>query len=253
MSIQKLPSSERPRERCLSQGATSLSLRECIAVILGTGPPRSGCLGVARMIMDQLAAGMSELEQEHAFFASLEAGAAPTSLRSIAGLGNAGQARLLAALELGRRYALFRERQKRLPEARARRSGLPEAALARIADHWRTQAREWLGFVPLFRSGRLGELCIVELGVRTHVNLDPAELFARILSLRPQGYFLFHNHPSGDPTPSAADIELTRRARQISEQLGIQLFGHGVVAGHEDRWVGSPTLSAEGSRRHPQT
>jgi DNA repair protein RadC len=100
------------------------------------------------------------------------------------------------------------------------------------------EKREWLGFVPYYRSTELGDLCVVERGVRTHVNIDPAELFARLLALRPLGYFLVHNHPSGNTTPSEQDFELTRRVGQLSKQLGIHQLGHWIVAPHEERLIG---------------
>jgi DNA repair protein RadC len=69
------------------------------------------------------------------------------------------------------------------------------------------------------------------------VNIDPAELFARVLALRPHGFYLFHNHPSGDLSPSPADIDLTRQVQRVSEQLGIRLLGHGIVSSREERWI----------------
>ena len=79
-------------------------------------------------------------------------------------------------------------------------------SVERISASLRRECQEWLGFVPVHRGGELGHFCLVERGVRTHVNIEPAELFARILALRPVGFYLFHNHPSGDLTPSEEDF-----------------------------------------------
>jgi DNA repair protein RadC len=81
---------------------------------------------------------------------------------------------------------------------------------------------------------------MVEKGARTHVNLDPAELFARILALRPRGVFLFHNHPSGILTPSQEDLDLTHTIREISEKFGIQLLGHWIVSAQSEHWITLP-------------
>jgi DNA repair protein RadC len=231
------PSSERPRERCLTQGPGCLSLRECLALILGTGPAGGqGALGLAEAVLDRNGAGLAPTDRETAFFTAMEAtSAGHAPLQGIRGLGTAGRARILAAFELGRRFAVHREDRGRNP-ARASAS-LPERACDRIPMSFRLEAQEWLGFVPLLAAGKLGDFAVAERGVRTHVNVDPAELFARILSLRPRAFFLFHNHPSGDLTPSREDEELTRRVRQVAEALGIRLLGHGIVHARRERWI----------------
>src|SRR5256885_1430953 len=101
--ISAQPQAERPRERCLRVGAQNLSLRECLALLIGSGPPGKGCLGLAADIL-QLAGADSEVEQEEIFFRGLESIAA-AQLLPLKGLGVAGRARLLAAFELARRYS----------------------------------------------------------------------------------------------------------------------------------------------------
>lgn len=238
-TIENTPPSERPRERLLSQGPRCLSLRECIAVILGSGPPGQGALGMAAAVLGRPGEGLSEGESERAFFTALEA-SAHAHLSGLAGLGDAGRSRVLAAFEIGRRYSDFRERNRtstQFSRKELERKPLPERALAQVGENWRCDSREWLGFVPLFRNGTLGQLGIVELGTRTHVNTDPAELFARILALRPSGFFLFHNHPSGDLTPSQPDVDLTQKVSRVGSSLGTRLLGHAIVGRKGERWV----------------
>lgn len=231
------PPSERPRERCLTQGARCLSLRECMALILGSGPRGVGCMGVASSILSRAGEGLPEDEQERAFFTALETSGG-AHLQGIAGLGEANQARVLAAFELGRRYANYREKNRQLePRPKGRSSSLPEEAFDRIEASWRSEPKEWLAFVPVYRTGRLGDFCLVEHGVRTHVNVDPVELFARLLALRPSGFYLFHNHPSGDLTPSPSDVDLTMKVKQMAAHFGIRLLGHGIVTTLGERWV----------------
>lgn len=237
-SISQLPLFERPRERCLGQGASSLSLRECVAVILGSGPKGKGCLGLARELVSRSGAGLSPEDEETAFFTAMESSAL-AHLQDLQGLGEAGKARLMAAFELGRRYALFCNRKKRRNRRRnhSQADRLFQRALNRVSPSLRSEPREWLGFVPLHRSDRLGELCLVEKGVRTHVNIDPAEFFARLLALRPRGFFVFHNHPSGDYLPSPEDAELTHVLNQLARQFGIALLGHAVVTAQGESWI----------------
>lgn len=243
--IQLIPAPERPRERCLERGARCLSLRECIALILGSGPPAVGSLGLASQILKRPGEGLSPTDEERAFFTALEASGA-AYLKNISGLGPAGQARLLAAFELGRRYVSFRDdNTKKKSHKKQTFSNLAAQALNQISTPYRTEPQEWLGFVPIHRSGNLGEFSVVERGVRTHVNIDPAELFARILALRPYGFFLFHNHPSGNLTPSHQDIDLTNKVREIAEQFGIQLLGHWIVTPESEQWIpNSPVVQS---------
>ena len=242
------PMAERPRERCLEAGAQSLSLRECLALILGSGPPKTGCLGLAHLLLTRVSSGLhnenvnrvSSEEVDRAFFTALEV-SGKSYLSEIPGLGPAGQAKILAAFELGRRYSLFRtqngvdanQRRKSspsiLPFPRGNIQRLTHLALQKISPRDRSEPQEWLGFVPVYRSGQVGQLCVVEKGARTHVNVDPAELFARVLALRPRSIFLFHNHPSGTLMASAEDVRLTEQVRALAQQLNIALLGHWIV------------------------
>ncbi|MCM2276654.1 MAG: hypothetical protein NDJ89_01090 [Oligoflexia bacterium] len=232
-----LPVNERPRERCLGKGPETLSLRECLTLLLSPGPPGTGGLGLAEALLQRTGKDLPPRERDRAFFLAMEENAS-AHLQDLRGLGPAAQARLLAAVELGRRYALHRANERR-ERTRDPLLGLPISAQAlnRIPQERRYDSREWLGFVPLYRDENVGELCLVEKGVRTHVNVDPAELFARVLALRPGGIFLFHNHPSGKLAPSFEDLTLTSRVRKLSQQLGIRFFGHGIVAPEGECWV----------------
>jgi len=234
--IEALPISERPRERCLEAGSSCLSLRECLAIILGTGPREGGCLGLASSILQRPGKGMTLPSEEHAFFIAMETTGA-AHLKEVKGLGPAGQAKILAAFELGRRYALFKNQKPKNPRKLPTLPELATRSLGKISERARCEPKEWLGFVPIYPSGKVGELCVVENGVRTHVNTDPIELFARILALRPKGFFLFHNHPSGMIQPSPQDLDLTRRVGEISRKLNIQLLGHWIVAPQNEHWI----------------
>lgn len=234
MSILNLPAAERPRERCLKHGAHTLSLRELLGVLIGSGTKATPCLELAEQILQRIGAGLAQNDSETAFFLALE-GLGLTALSDHKGLGPSNQARILAAFEIGRRYATYREVQK--SPRRWVRDHLERSALNAIPDELRREAREWLGFVPVLRSGRVGDLCLVERGVRTHVNVDPAELFARVLALRPAAIFLFHNHPSGDLTPSSQDHDLTERVANLCRELGMRLMGHGIVSMAGEAWI----------------
>ena len=227
---------ELPRERCIDQGARCLSLRECISLILVSGPRDSGALRIASAILNRPGTGLDESDSERAFFNAMEV-SADSHLSEHHGLGPVGKAKLLAAFELGRRYAHHRERGQCTAKVNRKILDLRGEAMERVKPTLRSEVQEWLGFVPFYRTGQLGNFSLVERGVRTHVNIDPLELFSRLLSLRPEGFFLFHNHPSGDLTPSGSDIDLTRQVRDLAGRFGVQLLGHGIVATLGERWI----------------
>lgn len=233
------PKSERPRERCLRFGAECLSFRECLALLLGTGPRGVGCLGLAEKILNFWGEGLPEREREIAFFTALES-SAPASLKKIPGLGNAQLGRILSAFELGRRYAQYRIRVNTEKEEPGNVDTLWLQAYRCISPEQITSPTEWLGFIPFLRQEQFGELCVVARGTRLHVNLDPAELFARMLALRPKAFFLVHNHPSGALQPSDADVRITFQVREIAHALGVRLLGHWIVACTGSRRVELP-------------
>lgn len=231
--MKQIPLAERPRERCLSEGAHCLSLRECLAVILGAGAPGTDCLELASSILNRLGCPEGSPGEEATFFSGIETGSASV-LENIPGLGPAQQARILATIEIGRRYSCYR--MPRLRPA-TKLTGLAASAVERVPDPLRQAPQEWLGFVPFLRSGALGGFVLVEKGARTHVNTDPVELFAKILAFRPRGFFLFHNHPSGDTTASSEDRDLTAQVHSLSRHFGISLLGHGILSWRSETWI----------------
>ena len=236
-TLAQLPLSEQPRERCLRSGPSALSLRECLALIMGSGPPQIGCLGLASQILEKPGAGLDPREEERAFFVAMES-SGMAHLSEILGIGPATQTKILAAFEVGRRYAIYRTEKVEFRKIRSATT-LATNALSKLPSQNRTEPKEWLGFIPIYRNGELGEFCKVENGVRTHVNTEPAELFARVLALRPRGLCLFHNHPSGVVIPSEQDRILTRKIAEISQQLDLFLLGHWIVSPQDEFWLSS--------------
>lgn len=236
LAIQQIPPEERPRERCLKSGPAGLSLRECLALILGSGPPGLGCLGLAGQLLKRTQTDSAD--EDSAFFIAME-NSGIAHLQDCPGLGPAAQSRILAAFELGRRYSLFRHRvcQNSVHTQPPTELTLAKQAVKRLPSYLKSEPKEWLGFTPIYSSGLLGDFCMVEKGARTHVNVDPAELFARILSLRPKAIILFHNHPSGYLEPSQADLDLTGLVAKTARQFGIQLLGHWIVGPCGQRWL----------------
>jgi DNA repair protein RadC len=227
---------EDPGVRCALHGANTLSLRECLSVILKGGAKPSRGSEIAVQLLGDFEFGMPESEQARALFSSLEM-ASSSPCPNLGILRQDESVRILAAFELARRYHFYIEEGKSRNKPMREESELTRAALGLVGSQWRCLSVEWLGFVPVYPKSRLGGLCVVERGARTHVNASPLELFARILVLRPQAVLLFHNHPSGDLTPSREDVQLTRQVDDLCRKLGIRLLSHWIVSGSEEAKV----------------
>ena len=138
------------------------------------------------------------------------------------GLPPAAGRRVAAALELGRRLRLPAE------DARPRISASADAArylLPRYGD----RPVETFGLLALDVRQRLRRECEISTGCLTSSLVHPREVFRAAILARAVGVLLFHNHPSGDPEPSAEDIALTRRLASAGTLLGIPVLDHVVL------------------------
>jgi DNA repair protein RadC len=200
---------DRPRERLWRRGALQIGDEELLAILLGTGVRAHPALAVA-----------SELVRASGGVAALSR-ASPRELAQVIGVGAARAARVAAAFELGRRAVDLVQHRLSLtrPEdvyecVRARMSGLAQEV-----------------FLVIGVDIRNGMLDIVEVarGSVASVEVHPREVFRPLIRMAAAGGIVVHNHPSGDPTPSAEDLALTRRLRQVGELVGVPLIDHVVI------------------------
>jgi DNA repair protein RadC len=200
-----------PRERLRARGADALSAAELIALLLRTGTRGRDALDVARALLARTG-GLDRLES------------APASeLAAVSGVGAAKAASLIAAFELGRRCAC-----SHLPEGAALRS--PQDVFRHFGARLRRVQQE--RFVVVFLDGRhrvLGEEMVAQ-GTLTASLVHPREVFRPALRASAAAVILVHNHPSGDPTPSAEDRVVTDRLARAGEILGVRVLDHVVVA-----------------------
>lgn len=214
--IRELPEGERPRERLLDHGGRSLSDTELLAVLLRTGKKGVSALQLARDLLLQNG-GLAGLLT-----------ATPHSLRR-SGVGPAKAATLLAAVEIGRRLAR-EELLDREPLTR------PREVVRYLALRYRTCDQEVMGALFLdARSRLLGEREIFR-GTVSRMSVEPREILRECLQRGAVAIYLFHTHPSGDPSPSAEDLLFTRRMDEAAGIVGVRLSDH-VVLGNEGRWV----------------
>jgi len=200
---------ERPRERLLRTGTVTLGDKELLALVLGAGVRDHPALEVASDLMRKTG-GIAAISR-----------ASPRELAQINGIGDARATRIAAAFELGRRVVdLVHHRQ----------------VMARPEDVYRLLAPRFAGltqelFVVIGVDVRNGLLDVVEVarGSVQSVEVHPREVFRPLIRMAAAGGVIVHNHPSGDPTPSAEDVDLTRRLRDVGQTIGIPIVDHVVI------------------------
>lgn len=202
---------DRPRERLTSVGASVLSDAELLALLLRTGGRGADALATATSLLD-VHGGLHGLAR-----------AGGSELAASAGIGPAKSASICAALELGRRLAT-----RRLHPGASIRG--PADVFAHFHPRLRHEPQE--RFIALLLDGRhrvLREENISQ-GTLTASLVHPREVFRSALRESAAALILVHNHPSGDPTPSAEDREVTGRLVSAGELLGVRVMDHVVVA-----------------------
>lgn len=207
---------QRPRERLKSRGPESLSEAELLAVLLRTGRPGRSAVAEAQDLLAQ-AGGLEGVARMSA-----------RELERRPGIGQAKAAAVCAALELGKRVARVKVPGAQLLER-------PETAAEYLVARLRGCRREVFGFIGLDTRHRFVNDHDLWEGTRSHVSVDPAEVFRVALLDDAAGVILFHNHPSGETQPSVDDLQLTRRLVRGGRAVGIEVLDHLVIAGTD--WV----------------
>lgn len=208
--ISVFPLSEMPRERMARLGPNALSNAELIAVLLGTGSAGESVLQLSQRLLSRVGNLRKMLD------VSLE------ELMAIKGIGMAKAIQLLAAVELGRRVA------KTTPEERwTIRS--PEDVAELMMEELRYLTQEH--FVCLFLNTKnqvIGRNTIF-IGSLNSSIVHPREVFKDAIRRSSAAIICLHNHPSGDPTPSKEDIDVTKRLIEGGRILGIDVLDHIVI------------------------
>ena len=209
--IFETPFADRPRERLLALGAAALTSAELLAILIGTGTSGASAPEVAAALLAQGGPDLARL-----------AGRSAAELAAVQGIGHAKATRIVAALELGRRL---------LEEGRPDRTRIRSPAdvyrwfAPRLAD---LAAEEFHVLALDSQSGVLRDL-LVTRGILNSSLVHPREVFRGAIAEAAAGISVVHNHPSGDPTPSADDRAVTRQLVEAGRVLDLPVYDHVVV------------------------
>ncbi|MDR1190052.1 MAG: DNA repair protein RadC [Verrucomicrobiales bacterium] len=207
--IMEMPDAERPRERLWHHGPTALRAAELIAILLRTGVRGKSALALA----DELLAAYPTLNE------LCRASAAELAKRK--GLGPAKAIQLKAAFELGARLARTRVSQKPVE--------CSEDVLQLLGEELRLLPCESLRVLALTVKMRLIVVEEISSGVLSETAAHPREIFRALITRNAAYFILVHNHPSGDPAPSQADIAFTKQVRDAAEFMQIGFHDHLII------------------------
>ncbi len=202
---------DRPREKLERLGASALGDNELLALVLGHGAASRGALDLANELLTRAggARGLLRLTEGE--------------LRQVHGVGPARAAQVLAAVELGRRTLL--------PDGLERRQFVsPRQIAGWLVPQFGAHAVEQFGVVLLDTRLQLLATRIISIGSLDTSPAHPRDVFREAVATRAAFVVLFHNHPSGDPTPSSDDVQLTGQLTEAADILGIGVLDHLILS-----------------------
>ncbi|GKU81437.1 DNA repair protein RadC [Niallia sp. NCCP-28] len=214
--IRDFPNDERPRERFIKHGPESLSNHELIAIIIQTGSKNESVLSLANKLLVHFD-GLRLLKD-----ASLD------ELKTIKGIGTVKAIQLLASIELGRRVSnlVYSDRY-------SIRS--PEDAAKYMMNDMRFLTQEHFVCLYLNTKNQVMHKQTVFIGSLNASIVHPREVYKEAFRRSAASIICLHNHPSGDPSPSREDIEVTKRLVESGKIIGIDLLDHIIIG--ENKFV----------------
>lgn len=210
LTIKDMPADLRPRERLIREGAQILTDVELLAILLRTGSATVTVLELANIVLAHFN-GLRALVQ-----ASIE------ELSDIKGMGPAKAAQVKAALELGKRLAANTFGERTVIKT-------PDDAVNLVMEEMRHLDREHFRVLLLNTKNRVLSHEVISIGTLNASTVHPRELFRNAIKRSAAALILVHNHPSGDPSPSKEDIDVTKRLLEAGHIIGIEILDHLII------------------------
>jgi len=200
-SLKELQAQDKPREKLLKKGAKALKDYELIAILLGSGIKGKDVLKLSKEIAKLFETDFANLSLE--------------KLQSIQGLGLAKASQILSAIELSKRYLI--KQNKKITS--------PKDIYNELKDYT-TKKQEYFILITLDGASHIINTHTLFIGTIDQSIVHPREVFATAIEDRAAGIIVAHNHPSNTPTPSQADIQITKRLKEVANLVGIELLDH---------------------------
>jgi DNA repair protein RadC len=214
MKILEMEKNSRPRERLENFGVESLSDAELLSIILRTGTKFENVIDMSNRLIALY--GIDEL-----FNCTIN------ELQKIKGIGKGKAMQLLAVSEIGKRVRLKEKRKQKISSAKD--------AFNLFEEKLKSEKQEHFYIILLNTKNNVISIQKVSLGILDASIIHPREIFKPAIRNSASRIILIHNHPSGDPTPSEEDIEITKKLKESGELIGIEVLDH-VIIGDGTYW-----------------
>ncbi len=208
--LRDVPEEERPRERLIRKGPENLSNQELLAIILRTGTVNESVLQLSQRVIQHFE-GLRLLKN-----ASIE------ELMEIKGIGQAKAIQILASLELGERIIQLNPSDKYTIRS-------PEDGASYLMEELRFLTQEHFVCLYLNTKNQVIHKQTIFIGSLNASIVHPREVFKEGIRRSAASVLCFHNHPSGDPTPSQEDIQVTKRLVESGKVIGIDVLDHIII------------------------
>jgi DNA repair protein RadC len=209
IKILDMQKEERPRERLLKNGASALSDSELLAIILRTGSKKENVINLSQRILGEY--NIKQLSQINI-----------TQLMKVHGIKESKAAQISACFEIARRLESFNGDEK--PKISS-----PEDVYRRLFPRMREQKKELFIELCLDTKNQILKEEVISMGSLNANVVHPREVFKLALTESAAHIIVAHNHPSGDPTPSREDIEITKKLVETGNIMGITVLDHVII------------------------
>jgi DNA repair protein RadC len=212
--VKDMSPDDQPREKMQKHGPDVLSNAELLAIIMRTGTQRMNVIDLSRTLLDQYG-GLHQLAKKPW-----------NDICRMDGIGNVKAVTVVAALELGRRLQIASTQDKVFLKN-------PDDVYSYFGAMMRDLRKEVFIIAFLNSAKRLIGFEKTSIGGQTATIVDPPEIIRQAIMHEANSVILLHNHPSGNPVASQADIQLTKRICEAGRLVGIPVEDHVIIAGYE--------------------
>ena len=213
MKIKELPLSERPYEKLENYGAENLSNAELLAIIIKTGTKEKTSVSIAQEILN-----LKENADNLRFLQDISL----EEFMQIKGVGKVKAIQLKAVCELTKRIARPINNRKIVIKS-------PEDVANILIPELRYEKREIAKVIILNTKNVIQKIVNISLGGANFAHIEPKDVLVEAIKMQEPKIILVHNHPSGDPTPSKGDYNVTDRIYEAAQLVGINLLDHIVI------------------------
>ncbi|EFI42041.1 DNA repair protein RadC [Peptoniphilus sp. oral taxon 386] len=217
-SIKDMPIDDRPQEKLMKLGADSLTNAELLALIIRTGTKTKTSVEISQEILNTISIGRDKNSSAISFLKNISM----ADLMEVKGIGESKAAMILAAITLASRI-------NRESVFKKEKISSPAILVDYVMDEMSSLQIEEFRIVVLNTKKEIENIKCISKGIINATLVHPREVFKTAIDERAHTIILLHNHPSGDPTPSREDFELTDKLSGTGKVIGIEVIDHIII------------------------